>query len=125
MNLPLDLPATELTPLVRYDSSSGVLLLEGESYPENVATFYGPIMQWVRQAISENAPLKVVFSLDYLNTSSTKALLDLFYELDAYFQKGGATEITWRYRQGVEVMKEAGAELGEDLHLPFRLEEIV
>jgi len=121
---PLDLPATELTPAVRYDSTTGELLLEGESYPENVATFYGPIRDWIRQATAEKLPLRVVFSLDYLNTSSTKALLDLFYELDAYFQKGGPADIVWRYRAGVEVMKEAGAELGEDLHLPFRLEEI-
>lgn len=124
MTSPLNLSATEFTPAVRYDSNSGELIFEGESYPENVATFYGPIREWVRSAMQVQAPLKVIFVLDYLNTSSTKAVLDLFSDLDAYHLRGGKTEIVWRYRTGVEIMQEAGTELGEDLKLPYRLEAI-
>lgn len=124
MTSPLNLSPTEFTPAVRYEPSSCELIFEGESYPENVAAFFGPILEWVRGAMNEKAELKVIFALDYLNTSSTKALLDLLSELDSYHLKGGPVTVTWRYRAGVEIMQEAGAELGEDLQLPYRLEAI-
>jgi hypothetical protein len=117
----LDLASTDTTPHVSYDEASSTLRFEGESYPENVSQFYEPIFEWLRDLLTTKPSLKVVLAFSYLNTSSTKALLDLLLQLDDYHHAGGTVEVEWHYRPSVEVMQEAGEEFGEDLALPYRL----
>ena len=122
MPSPLDLPASDTTPRVVFQAADSVLRIEGESYPENVSTFYEPIFAWVRAHLGTGpATFKLVLAFQYLNTSSTKAVLDLLVLLDEHHRAGGAAEVEWHYRPGIEVMQEAGEELGEDLSLPYRL----
>lgn len=122
MSSPLDLPATDSTPRVAFDSASGILKIEGESYPENVSAFYEPVFAWLRTHLAGGpANFKVVLAYSYLNTSSTKAVLDLLAMLEDYHRAGGDVQVEWHYRPGLEVMQEAGEELGEDLSLPYRL----
>ncbi|HEY0945101.1 MAG TPA: DUF1987 domain-containing protein [Opitutaceae bacterium] len=119
---PLELPATDTTPRVVFHPAEAVLRIEGESYPENVSAFYEPVFAWVRDHLgTKPASFKVVLAFHYLNTSSTKAVLDLLVLLDDHHRAGGAAEVEWHYRPGLEVMHEAGEELGEDLSLPYRL----
>ncbi|MDF3057086.1 MAG: hypothetical protein K0R17_1301 [Rariglobus sp.] len=117
----LDLPATDTTPHVRYDAGAATLRFEGESYPENVSQFYEPVFAWLRDFLAEKPAFKVVLAFSYLNTSSTKMLLDLLLLLDDYHRTGGKVEVEWHYRPSLEVMQEAGEEFGEDLSLPYRL----
>jgi hypothetical protein len=119
---PLDLPASDCTPAIRYDSAAGVLRLDGESYPEDVVAFYGPVVTWLREHLESNAAtLKVQFALRYLNTSSTKAVLDLISILDEHHRTGRKVEVEWFYDPAIEVMREAGEEMGEDSDLPFSI----
>lgn len=118
---PLDIPATDTTPRIRYDAGTATLLIEGESYPENVSQFYEPVFDWLRGFLDGKPAFKVVLAFSYLNTSSTKALLDLLLQLDDYHHAGGSVEVEWHYRESLEVMQEAGEEFGEDLSLPYRL----
>lgn len=117
----LDLPASDTTPRVSYDAGTATLRFDGESYPENVSQFYEPIFAWLREFLAEKPAFKVVLAFSYLNTSSTKALLDLLLQLDDYHRSGGKIEVEWHYRPALEVMQEAGEEFGEDLSLPYRL----
>ena len=74
----LTLQPTTSTPEVRFDATSGLLVLRGESYPENSLAFYGPILKWVEEFLDASAvPVKVELGLTYLNTSSIKSLMDL------------------------------------------------
>jgi hypothetical protein len=122
MSAPLDLPATDSTPCVTFDQANSVLKIQGESYPENVSAFYEPIFGWLRTHLEgKPATFKVVLAYSYLNTSSTKAVLDLLSALEDHHRSGGAVAVEWHYRPGLEVMQEAGEELGEDLSLPYTL----
>lgn len=118
---PLSIPPSDSTPAVQYDATSATLKFSGESYPENVSAFYEPVFAWVRQALAERVPLKVVLAFGYLNTSSTKAVLDLLVMLEDHHRAGGRVEVEWHYNPALEVMQEAGEEFGEDLSLPYRL----
>jgi hypothetical protein len=118
---PLVISATETTPAVQYDSQTGILRFSGESYPENVSAFYEPVLASVREILTTRAPLKVVLAFGYLNTSSTKAVLDLLMLLDDHHRAGETVEVEWHYNPALEVMQEAGEEFGEDLTLPYRL----
>jgi hypothetical protein len=122
MTPPLEIPPTDVTPRVSYDAARGVLRIEGESYPENVSTFYEPVFTWLRTHLATPpSAFKLELAFNYLNTSSTKAVLDLLTLLDEHHRAGGKAEVEWHYRPGLEVMQEAGEELGEDLSLPFKL----
>lgn len=119
---PLDIPATESTPAVRYDPAAAVLRVEGESFPEDVVAFYAPVVDWLRAHLAARPPALVVqLAFRYLNTSSTKAVLDLLLLLDEHHRGGAPVVVQWHYDPSLEVMREAGEELGEDLSLPFRL----
>lgn len=120
----LEIPATDYTPHVFEDSKTGVIWFKGEAYPENASAYFQPIMEWMRSRIAEARPIKLAFSLDYLNTSSTKALLDLLALLEAYHQNGGAVSVIWYYQADLEVMKETGEELLHDFSLPRLLEPL-
>ncbi len=41
----ITLPRTERSPEVDFDFASGRLVLRGESYPEDAAAFFGPLLQ--------------------------------------------------------------------------------
>jgi hypothetical protein len=117
----LDISATDTTPRVSYDAAKTTLRIEGESYPENVSQFYEPVFAWLREFLANKPAFKVELAFSYLNTSSTKALLDLLLQLDEFHRAGGRVEVEWHYRPALEVMQEAGEEFGEDLALPYRL----
>lgn len=119
-----EIPATDYTPHVFEDSKTGVIWFKGEAYPENASAYFQPIMEWIRSQIAEKQPLKLAFSLDYLNTSSTKALLDLLAILEIYHQQGGKVSVIWYYQCDLEVMKETGEELLHDFSLPRLLEPV-
>lgn len=121
MPKPLNIPATEYTLAVQYDAENRVLHFEGESYPENVSTFFGPLMKWLKDFLDEKPAFTVRFRLLYFNTSSSKAILDLLDVLEAYYCNGGEVKIIWEYSTGVEMMREAGEEFVEDFTLPFVL----
>lgn len=118
---PLVIPPTDTTPAVNYDPATGIVRFSGESYPENVSAFYEPVLAWIREAVASQAPLKVVMVFGYLNTSSTKAILDLLLLLEDYHRAGGKAEVEWHFNPEIEVMQEAGEEFGEDLTLPYRM----
>lgn len=118
---PPNLPATDTTPAVRFDASKDLLRFEGESYPEDVTAFYAPLLEWLRAHLATGRPLKLELAFTYLNTSSTKALLDLLLVLDEHHRRGGTVSVEWHYQANIEVMQEAGEEFGEDLALPFAL----
>jgi hypothetical protein len=121
----LDIAATETTPRIVYDAATGTLHIEGESYPENVSEFYQPVFDWLRRLDGKGGRLTLVLAFNYLNTSSTKAVLDILQMLeDSWIAKRLSAEVVWRYRAQLDVMKETGEELAEDFELPFRLEEV-
>ena len=118
---PLELPATDTTPKVVFNPAGPVLRFEGESYPENVSSFFGPVHAWLKEYLATGPNFRVELAFTYLNTSSTKAVLDLLLALEEFHRAGGKVSVTWFYQPGIEVMQEAGEEFGLDLTLPYQL----
>ena len=118
---PLNLPAGEATPKVHYSPETSVLRFEGESYPENVSQFFEPILAWLSAHLATGPTLKVELAFTYLNTSSTKAVLDLLLVLEDFHRSGGKVSVSWFYQPGIEVMQEAGEEFGLDITLPYEM----
>ena len=85
------------TPHVIIDEEKGYMLFEGESFPENVITFYKDITEWLY------AYLKTDFSsftfdceLVYFNSSTSKVLLNMFSAMDKAAANGKRIIVNWK-----------------------------
>lgn len=123
----LNIPATGRTPGIAFDFASGHLRLTGESYPDDVANFFGPVFTALRAYLAEPAkePIRFDMELLYFNSSSAKALMNIFQMLETVAQGGRPVAVTWCHEEGDESMQELGEDFAEDLrHVAFSLREI-
>lgn len=116
----LKIEKTKYTMEIDFNKDTGILEMAGSSYPENALDFFGPILDWIKTYISEmKKPMVLNIRLNYLNTSSTKCILDIFETLEQYFKAGGDVKINWYYAEDDEDIMETGEELGEDFDFPI------
>lgn len=105
---------------INFNKDSGILEMSGSSYPENALDFFNPIVNWIKEYIVEiKKPIVMNIRLNYLNTSSTKCILDIFEILEQYHKSGGNIKINWYYEKDDEDIKETGEELSEDFNFPI------
>lgn len=100
----LILEPTNSTPLVKF-TTDGRLLLEGRSLPENVTRFYAPLIEWAASIRIEVIRLDI--NLEYLNSASSKKLLELLKVLDANNHVSQLI-INWHYESDDEDALESG-----------------
>jgi hypothetical protein len=123
----LKIEATDCTPFVDFDFENHKLVLKGESYPENVSAFYGPVFEALQNYISltKNQSVDVDVELIYFNSSSVKAIMNFLDMLEELAKEGNAVKINWYYEEDDETIMEFGEEFSEDLeHVDFELKEI-
>ena len=107
----LQLSATERTPEVKLSTSEKTLLISGESYPEDVSSFYGELIQICESLSSSDIDsLDVTVSLIYMNSSSVKAFYRIFEGLDKAKKDGKSITLTWECQDDDDIIEE----LGED-----------
>jgi SiaC family regulatory phosphoprotein/Family of unknown function (DUF6272) len=113
----LNIPPTPRTPAVIFDFGQHHLKIKGESYPEDVTEFYGPVFTALDTYLANlgEGKCRFDFELIYLNSSSAKAIMMLMDKLDLAASKGATVEIYWHYDKEDDTMQELGEEFGEDL----------
>ena len=107
----LQLLATERTPEIKFSISDKTLIISGESYPEDVSSFYGELIQ-ISESLSSSDldSLDVTVSLIYMNSSSVKAFYRIFEGLDKAKKDGKSITLTWECQDDDDIIEE----LGED-----------
>lgn len=112
----LSLEATEYTPEVVLDAETNTIYFKGECRPENVSTYFEPIINWFNEikSLQIQKPLEVIFYLDYFNSSSAKYLMDIIFLIKEINDNGGNIDIVWKYDKDDEDVYEAGVEF-EDI----------
>ncbi|ABI56364.1 DUF1987 domain-containing protein [Alkalilimnicola ehrlichii MLHE-1] len=123
---PIDLEATDRTPRVLFDPQAGRFEMSGESYPEDAAAFFGPIMEALKAFLAdpEGAALQVRLEMAYFNSSSAKALMNMFQLLEDAAGEGREVTVDWYYQAGDDTMEEFGEDFSEDFeHAEFHLNE--
>ncbi len=110
---------TKYTLDIDFEGATGIMNMAGSSYPENAIDFYKPIINWIEDFINvEKKPLTLNFRLNYLNTSSTKCILDIFEILEEY-NEDNEVVVNWYYEEDDEDILETGEEMGEDMDIPM------
>lgn len=122
----LRIAATGRSPEVDFDFDSGVLRLKGESYPDDVAAFFGPVLGALRSYLAESTPQPIRFDMElmYFNSSSAKALMNVFQMLEGAAKQGRPVVVNWYHEPDDEAMQELGEDFSLDLnHVRFNLKE--
>lgn len=116
------IPGTQSTPEIRSDWENGILYLQGDSYPENSYELFNQVVEWIEQYLEEaDRPLKLDLKLLYLNTSSIKAMMDIFDVLEAAHQDGKQVSVDWHYDKRNERVAELAEEFKEDCTFSFAI----
>lgn len=96
--------------------------MRGDSYPENSYEFFTPIIQWLEAYLgSEQRPLRLELRLVYMNTSSVKAMMDIFDMLEEAHLGGQPVSVDWYYDPLNERVFDLADEFREDCTFPFNI----
>jgi hypothetical protein len=116
----LNFGATPSTPSVAAVAKDGTMTMRGDSYPENSLEFYQPVLAWITEYLDgSDAPFELRLHLLYLNTSSVKAMMDIFEILESAHLKGRKITVRWYYNRDNERIADLAEEFKEDCSFPF------
>jgi hypothetical protein len=116
---------TETSPQIDLDLDQGVMEFIGRSLPPNSEQFYSRIYGWLEEYIAKpQEETTVNMKLDYLDTSSSKHLYNIFSRLDAVTERGQHVQVNWHYETGDEEMAETGKDYQSLFKLDFQFIEV-
>ena len=119
----LHLPQTLNTPAVTTALATGVVTMAGDSYPENPFEFFQPLIDWIDGFLRrQSGPLSLDLDLVYLNTSSIRAMMDIFDRMEEAHRAGAKVSVRWSYDPENERVGELAEEFREDCTFPFLIE---
>ena len=117
----IKIKGTDDTPNVILDAENNIIEFSGRSLPEDVATFYAPILEWIDEyAKGPNEKTEVVIKLEYFNTASSKMILDILLKFEEIHNEGHDVVVSWYYMEDDEDMEEAADEYADIVDIPFQ-----
>jgi hypothetical protein len=119
-NLIID--STEDSPQVNLNIEDNILELSGRSLPEDVNTFYEPVLSWIEEYAKNPLESTVFnFKLTYFNTASSKVILDILTQFEEMIEEGHQVLVRWHFPDEDEDMREAGEEYSDMVDVPFEM----
>ncbi len=126
----LILGPTLFTPEVILDHEEYFLEIVGESRPQDVREFYGPILGWMSDfedlVSSGKRKDQIIFNFhfDYFNSASAKYILDICKVLARLRSKEFNAPVKWYHLKDDTDMRTAGVEMSQIVKIPFEYVEI-
>ena len=118
----LEILKTDESPYILFNPNEGFLMLEGKSLPEDIKEFYDPLENAVLSYIKDPRPKTTVkIYLYYLNSSSTKRLLQIISHLENLYKCGYEVNLMWYCLENDEDMMEEGEEFARLTELPLQI----
>lgn len=112
-------------PGMYYDADNNLLTLEGRSIPENPEHVYKPLKEWIKEYFMGSDSLNIKIVLEYINSGSSKHLLDILKILTTYYRQGKNLMITWLYEEDDESIFELGEHFRDTSGLPMEIEMLI
>jgi len=117
---------TSITPKVQFSVETGLLVLEGRSIPENPEDFYRNLIKWLKEYyVSREGATEIHFKFEYVNSGSTKFLLEFLRLVREFQDKGKATMIKWYYEEEDEAIQELGEHFNDYLNIPMEIISVI
>jgi len=118
----LDIRATNDTPKVLLDPENDIFEISGRSLPEDVVSFYQPVIDWLEEYKDEARDhTEFVFKYIYFNTATSKLIQDILFKLEEIKLLGKEVQVMWFYEQDDEDMLDLGEEFSENVDIPFEI----
>jgi len=120
----LFLKKTFNSPEVEFSAETGEMLIEGRSIPEDPGEFFDRLTNWLNNYFlrpKERTILNV--KLEYINSGSSKYMLELLRILKINHQAGKNVLVKWYYEEGDESIEELGQHYQQTVQIPFELIE--
>jgi SiaC family regulatory phosphoprotein len=118
----LHIKPTEDVPEVILNQEKEIFEISGMSLPEDVNTFYEPVLNWINLYTRNPNPLTIFnFRFTYFNTATSKIILDILTMLEEMVEAGHNVVVRWHFAERDEDMHEAGEEFSEMVGVPFEL----
>ena len=81
-----------------FDPDRKIYEIKGNSYPENTAETYGPLLNWIENELANvNSEVVIEFKLEYQNTASSKMMSSIFAKIENANQRKKDIMIKWYY----------------------------
>jgi hypothetical protein len=112
------------SPEIEFISTSGELNIEGRSIPEDPGEFFEKLIHWLRDYFLnpvENTVMSI--KLEYINSGSSKYMLELLRILKVNHEKGKNVFVKWYFEEGDESIEELGLHYEQTMQIPFEIIE--
>ena len=113
------------TPSIDFNAGSGYLLMKGRSIPEDPDSFYEPILSWLDEYFKETGQETILeFRLEYVNSGSSKYILELLRRLHKLVKKGKKINIIWCFETDDESIEDLGEHYKYTVDIPMEIREV-
>jgi len=120
----LKINARKDTPFIFFDAETGILEISGKSLPEDAIRFYAPVIDWINEYIKKPKNKTVInFKFLYINTASSKKLIEIINILVANKISDNELQINWYFKRDDEEQREEGEDYSEMVNYPFNFIE--
>jgi hypothetical protein len=123
---------TEISPKVIFDIKNKRFELSGISRPEDVVAFYESVIFKIEKYILhvlknentiKNISFNLVFDLNYINSASSKYILQILDLFKRILVKGAKIYCTWYYEDADDQILEDGEDLSDVIKMDFNFIE--
>ena len=112
------------SPEVEFIASRGEMNIEGRSIPEDPGEFYEKLLDWLNDYFLDPLEETVMnVKLEYINSGSSKYMLELLRILRDNFNKGRKVLVKWYFEEGDESIQELGQHYEQTMQIPFEIIE--
>ena len=118
---PLIIEPTAMTPEIHLELGKP-FLIAGRSIPESAQDIFLPVISWVREYLEHDGKSPIFeFRLEYVNSGSSKYLLELLRIIKKYIKEGKDIALKWYFEEGDESIMELGEHFRDSLHIPLEM----
>jgi len=123
---------TEISPKVIFDIKNKRFELSGISRPEDVVAFYESVIFKIEKYILhvlknentiKNISFNLVFDLNYINSASSKYILQILDLFKRILVKGAKINCSWYYQDADDQILEDGEDLSDVIKMDFNFLE--
>jgi len=116
---------TDTSPQIDIDVDNVILEFIGRSLPHNSEQFYAQIYNWLDEYLEKPSEETTVnMHMDYLDTSSSRHLYNIFKRLNTAGETGNKVQVNWHFECGDEEMAETGKDYQSFFNMNFKFIEV-
>ena len=117
----LNYPKNFDNPDILFSTEENFLQLSGKSISSDPELVFRPLMDTINLHFASNTTLVCEIKLEYFNSRSAKALIQLIQLLTTYHNKGFSIKVSWYYENDDDDCREFGEDLQSIVDMPVDL----